>query len=270
MSKLMFYERPIALNRERHANLKLAVTPDHYRFAARTNAVPIMSTEFAEAARDYPIVFVGEEGKAFNVAALVGMRDQENLMVEGDGQWAKGAYVPAFARRYPFVLAKTDDSDNLTVCVDEVYPGLGVEHGEALFQPDGKETPYLQRVLEFLQAFHGDAQRTLDFATRLAQLGLLVPKVINVERPGEPVQTLRGLWIVDAAKLRGIDDARVVELFRDGYLSWIEAHLISLGNFTRLLARMERPAQAASASTSAGDGNDTEPGNFDAGTANVH
>jgi hypothetical protein len=62
----------------------------------------------------------------------------------------------------------------------------------------------------------------------------------------------------------------VVELFRDGYLSWIEAHLISLGNFTRLLARMERPAQAASASTSAGDGNDTEPGNFDAVTANVH
>jgi len=239
MSKLMFYERPIALNRERHANLKLALTSDHYRFAARTNAVPIMSTEFAEAARDYPIVFVGEEGKTFNVAALVGIRDQENLMVESDGQWAKGFYVPAFARRYPFVLAATGHNDNLTVCVDEIYPGLGVDHGEPLFQPDGKETPYLQRVLEFLQAFHQDARRTLDFATRMARLGLPVPKVINVERPGEPVQKLRGLWIVDAAKLRGIDDARVVELFRDGYLSWIEAHLLSLGNFTRLLSRME-------------------------------
>lgn len=239
MSKLMFYERPTALNRERHASLKLAVTSDHYRFAAQTNAVPIMSTEFAEAARDYPIVFVGEEDKSFSVAALVGIRDQENLMVGSDGQWAKGCYVPAFARRYPFVLAATEDNDNLTVCVDEIYPGLGIAHGEPLFQPDGKETPYLQRVLEFLQAFHHDAQRTQDFATQMARLGLLVPKVINVERPGEPVQKLRGLWIVDAAKLRGIDDARVIELFRGGYLSWIEAHLISLGNFTRLLSRME-------------------------------
>ncbi|MBX9717078.1 MAG: SapC family protein [Burkholderiaceae bacterium] len=239
MSKLMFYERPIALNRDRHATLKLAVTPDHYRFAAKTNAVPVMSTEFAEAARDYPIVFVGEEGgTTFNVAALVGLRDQENLMVDEAGQWAPGTYVPAFARRYPFVLAKTDASDNLTVCVDEVYSGLGAEAGEALFDAEGKETPYLQRVLEFLQHFHSDAQRTLDFANRLHQLGLLVPKVINVERPGQTLQTLRGLWIVDVAKLRGIDDARVVELFRLGYMSWIEAHLISLGNFSRLLARM--------------------------------
>ena len=36
-------------------------------------AVPVASTEFAEAARDYPLVFVGEEGGSFNVAALVGL-----------------------------------------------------------------------------------------------------------------------------------------------------------------------------------------------------
>jgi hypothetical protein len=239
LTKLMFYERPVALNRERHQKLRLAIAPDHFRFAANTNAVPIMSTEFAEAARDYPIVFVGEEGGAFNVAALVGVRDRENLMVDEAGQWAKGAYVPAFARRYPFVLAKTGEGDKLTVCVDEVYPGLGLEKGEALFEADGKETPYLQRVLEFLQAFHGEAQRTADFAKRLKELGLLVPKVINVDRKGQPRQSLRGLWIVDPAKLRAIDDARVVELFRNSHLPWIEAHLLSLGNLTRLVARLD-------------------------------
>jgi len=127
----MFYERLIALNRERHATLKMAVTPDHYRFAARTNAVPIMSTEFAEAARDYPIVFVGEEGNTFNVAALVGMRDQENLIVGSDGQWVKGVYVRAFARRYPFLLAKTDNSDNLMVCIGEVFPDQPVQTGQS-------------------------------------------------------------------------------------------------------------------------------------------
>lgn len=240
MAKLMFYERPVALNRERHSKLRLAAKPDHYRFAAKTNAVPIMSTEFAEAARDYPIVFVGEEGGPYNVAALVGLRDGENLMVDAAGQWERGSYVPAFARRYPFVLAQGEEGDDkLTVCIDEVYPGLNEDSGEALFDAEGKETPYLKRVLDFLQAFHTEAQRTSAFASRLKELGLLVPKVINVERKGQPRQTLRGLWIVDAAKLRAIDDARVVELYRNGYLPWIEAHLVSLGSLVRLVARLD-------------------------------
>ncbi|MDP1534324.1 MAG: SapC family protein [Rubrivivax sp.] len=175
MAHLMFYERPIALNRERHQGLRLEVRPDHFRFAARTNAVPIASTEFVDVARDYPIVFVGLDGGPFNVAALVGLRDGENLMVDAAGVWEPGTYVPAFARRYPFVLARTDDSERLTVCIDEVYPGLGGERGDPLFEADGRESAYLQRVLTFLQAFHAESQLTTEFASRLKQLGLLVP-----------------------------------------------------------------------------------------------
>ena len=240
MAKMMFYERPVPLNRERHQNLKLAAVPDHFRFAARSNTVPIMSSEFAEAARDYPIVFVGEDDGVFSVAALVGLRDNENLMVDDAGRWASDRYVPAFARRYPFVLAKTSSGEQLTVCVDEVHPGLGTVEGEALFLPDGAATPYLERVLDFLKAFHGEALRTAAFATRLKELGLLVPKVIQVERTGQMRQSVRGVWIVDQAKLRGLDDARVVELFRNGHLAWIEAHLLSLGSLGRLVALLEQ------------------------------
>ena len=238
MAEIMFYERPVALNRERHRKLRLSVVPGHYAFAAGTNAVPIASDEFAAAARDYPIVFVGEENGPFTVAALVGLRNDENLMVDTGGRWAEGTYVPAFARRYPFVLARTDDGDQLSVCIDESYAGLSEDGGEMLFEDDGAETSYLKGVLEFLKLFHREAERTLAFAERLKELGLLVPKVINVERNGER-QVLQGLWVVDPVKLRGIDDARVVELFRQGYLSWIEAHLISLGSLSRLVARLD-------------------------------
>jgi hypothetical protein len=244
MTQLIFYERPVALNRDRHKALRLAPIDNHFAFAARTNALPIASGEFADAARDYPIVFVGEEGGPFNVAALVGLRDRQNLMVDAQGRWATGCYVPAFARRYPFVLAKTEAGDKLTVCIDEVYAGLGNERGEPLFNADGSETPYLKRVLEFLQLFHTEAQRTAAFATRLKELGLLVPKVINVDRGGER-QSVNGVWIVDVAKLRSIDDARVVELYRSGYLSWIEAHLLSLGSLGRLAVRLGDAAKVS-------------------------
>ncbi|HYC46416.1 MAG TPA: SapC family protein [Burkholderiales bacterium] len=249
---MLFYERAIALNRERHQKLKLEPAQNHFAFASQTNAMLLASTELAEAARDYPIVFVGAEGGPFTLAALVGLRNSENLLVDASGRWEANTYVPAFARRYPFVLAEGEDKSILTVCVDETYPGLNEERGEALFDGDGKETAYLQRVLEFLRAFHTDMTQTRDFAARLNALGLLVSKVITIEqqRTGEPQrQVLEGLWIVDEEKLRAIDDARIVELFRNGYMGWIYAHLLSLGNVRRLAARLDRASRLADDST---------------------
>lgn len=241
MTQLLFYERPVPLNRERHLTTRLAVAGDHFRFAAKTNAVPIASTEFVDAARDYPIVFVGEADGPISVAALVGLRQAENLMVDDDGRWAADTYIPAFARRYPFVLAKTEaeaETQQLTVCIDETYPGLGVHEGESLFDEQAQESEYLQRILGFLQRFHAEVQRTTAFAQRLRQMGLLVPKTIQVERHGQQ-QVLQGVWVVDAERYRGIDDARAIELFRSGELSWIEAHLLSLGSLVRLAARLD-------------------------------
>jgi hypothetical protein len=236
----------VALNRERHAGLRLAATAAPYTFAAKTNALPLLGSEFGVAARDFPIVFVGAEGGPFNVAALVGVRDSENLMVDAAGAWAAGCYVPAFVRRYPFLLVKADDSDKLTVCFDEAYPGFNAEQGEAFFDASGEQSAYLQRTLTFLQDYHTEALRTAEFARRVHELGLLVPKDVHVDRPGQARQSLRGVWIVDAGKLRGIDDARVVELYRSGYLAWIEAHLLSLGNLSRLVSRLAPPAGLSS------------------------
>ena len=243
---MLFYERAIALNRERHQKLRMEALPNHFAFAAKTNAVLLASTELAEAARDYPIVFVGPEGGPFALAALVGLRNDQNLLVDEAGKWDPQTYIPAFARRYPFVLAEGEDKAVLTVCVDEAYTGLNEERGEALFDDEGKESPYLKRVLDFLRAFHADMQRTRDFATRLHELGLLTSKVITIEqqRGGKTErQLLEGLWVVDEEKLRGIDDARIVEVFRNGYMGWVYAHLLSLGNVRRLAARLDRASR---------------------------
>jgi hypothetical protein len=245
---MLFYERAVALNRERHQKLRIEPMPNHFAFAAKTNAMLLASTELAEASRDYPIVFVGAEGGPFSLAALVGLRNNENLMVDEAGLWDTGSYVPAFARRYPFVLAEGDDKSVLTVCVDEAYGGLNDARGDGLFDEGGKESPYLARVLDFLRAFHADMQRTRDFAARLNELGLLVSKVITIEqqRGGKTErQLLEGLWVVDEEKLRGIDDARIVEIFRNGYMGWIYAHLLSLGNVRRLAKRLDQASRVA-------------------------
>jgi len=237
MPSSVFYESATPLNRERHQKLKIDIQPNHYVFAARTNALPVASTEFGDIARDYPIVFVGEAPGSFHAAALLGLRDNENLFVNDKGVWQSGTYIPAFARRYPFVLAGAQEKDRFLVCVDETYAGINNKTGTALFD-DGKESEYLERVLNFLRVYHAEMQLTSVFANRMAELGLLESKVITIDQGGQK-QVLRGLWMIDETKLAAIDDALALEFFRAGYLRLIEAHRISMGNVTRLAQRLD-------------------------------
>jgi hypothetical protein len=67
-----------------------------------------------------------------------------NSFVGDSGQWRSNTYVPAFIRRYPFVLAQSDN-DEFKVCFDEAYAGWNEEEGRELFAESGENSPYLTR-----------------------------------------------------------------------------------------------------------------------------
>src|SRR3546814_12665706 len=67
-----------------------------------------------------------------HVAALLGLHDKTNLFITDEGLWRPDCYVPAFARRYPFVLGTTSEQERLAVCSDESYPGINDTDGIAL------------------------------------------------------------------------------------------------------------------------------------------
>lgn len=245
---LLFYRRPVPLNRDTHRTLRLRQMPGDYAFAREVNSVPVAAVEFPEACKHYPIVFAGSEPARSIPSVLVGLRADENLFVEPDGSWPHG-YVPAFVRRYPFVLAEKPEGDDFTVCVDEEYPGLGSEQGEPLFDEAGKETPPLQRALQFLSEYQGQMQRTRDFVQRLDELSLLQPKVVQVTpREGEPF-VLQGVHVIDAERLGRLDDTALRGLFDAGDLGPIYAHLFSLSNVERLTSRLDESRPAARQAT---------------------
>src|SRR3546814_1019120 len=71
--------------------------------------------------------------------AVLGL-GQGNRFVTG-GRWAESHYVPAYARRYPFVFIETAaDSFALGLDVESDRMARGNEEGVALFA-DGKPTP---------------------------------------------------------------------------------------------------------------------------------
>ena len=146
MTTLMFYDKPVALNREVHKNFKIAPSND-FKFAAKTNSIVLTRIEFIEAAKEYPIVFAKVSDEVIVPVALLSLRNDENLYVNKEGKW-DARYIPAFVRRYPFVLAE-NDGQQFTVCIDEASPGLNEKDGQALFDEKGGNTPFLQNALGF-------------------------------------------------------------------------------------------------------------------------
>lgn len=238
MASPVFYERAVALDKTAHQDLRVRIQPNHYAFAHETNALPVAATEFADAGRHYPIVFVGSDTDDFHASVLLGLEDRNNLFVSAQGEWVEDTYIPAFARRYPFVLGTTNEQDRLAVCIDEAYPGLNDTDGAALFE-DAQESDYLKQMMEFLRVFQGEMEQTKLAVRRLHQLGLLVSRSITLSHDGQD-RYLSGFWVVDDEKYAGLDDERIVELQRAGLLRLIELHRASLGNVQRLAARLDR------------------------------
>jgi hypothetical protein len=253
MSKqLLIYETAVPVSAARHADVCIEPGGD-YAFTAEINAVPLMAVEFLPAAAEYAIVFT-QSGDDVLPAVVLGVRGNQNLYLSSDRQW-QAKYVPAFVRRYPFVFSKSDDGKTLTLCIDESHPGVNREgRGERLFGVDGKPTPYVERVLKFLQEYQAQFERTRAFGRRVRDLGLLEPMQAQVTTPKGAKHSLSGFLSVRREKLRALDGEALATLARTDELELLFLQMHSLRNFNEVKDRLvgslnegESPADAAPA-----------------------
>jgi len=245
VSEVLFYERPVPLNRNQHKDLRLKGIPN-VKFAAQAHSVPLTAAEFPIAARDVPILFAGQSMEDAGPMALLGLRQNENLLVDENGRWAQGVYVPAFVRRYPFILAEKPagaEGDDFTVFLDEAYEGFGSEEGERLFKEDGSDSEMLANAVGFLGEFQQHVVRTHWFMDQLRKHQLLEPRNIRLEKDGNAIN-LNGLFVVNEEKLRQLDEKTAHEFLKEGVMGWIYAHLLSLPNIDRLVQRLDQRERA--------------------------
>ena len=236
MSDAVYYEKPVLLDRDKHRRRKVRPAGG-FGFARKANSLYLAGVEFNEACKEYAIVFTRvASGKTVPVAML-GLRSRENLFVDDAAAW-DAAYIPAFVRRYPFVLADLPGRSDMAVCMDEAFDGLSDSEGEALFDAKGRNTPFLQNALDFLNRYQAEYLRTEAFCQRLEQLGLLMEMNAKADLVDGRSFTVNGLLIVDEKKLLALPDAAALTLFRSGELHLISMHLMSLSNMQKLVARM--------------------------------
>lgn len=231
----LVYGKPVLLDRDRHRHRRVRPGTS-FAFAAKANSLFLAAAEFGEASREYAIVFTRAGGSQVVPVAMLGLRSHENLFVDAEGRW-DARYIPAFVRRYPFVLAQLP-GQALGVCIDEAFAGIDDNEGEALFDAQGQETPFLRNAVEFLAQYQREHLRTEAFCRRLDDAGLLMEMNARADLVDGRSFTVNGLLVVDEKKLMALPDATALSLFRSGELHLVSMHLASLSNMQRLVDRL--------------------------------
>ena len=243
MTYANFYREPLLLDADRHRHLKIAVLTD-YSVASKLHAVYVSSSEFAQAALDFPIVFIksgapDQNGRhPVSPVVLLGLSDGENLCVDGS-RW-DARYIPATVRRYPFLMTRLDGSDTPALLIDSAWSGLSETEGEPLFEADGRAAFALTSALQFLETFDAEARQTQAFCASLVQLDILQEMSAGATLPGGETLSVDGFFTVNEEKLRALPDESVLGLHRSGMLTLLNVHLLSLNNMRHLVDRKLR------------------------------
>lgn len=242
MASPLFYEKVVPLDREAHRNLRLHTADAPLAYARDANLIPATVDEFAAAMPEMPIAFLPGANRPAAVF-VTGLKPGTSVFVTDNGLWDAG-YVPAYLRRYPFIIGDVADGEPL-LCVDEAYRGLNETEGVRLFSESGEPQKIVANALSLSQGYRDAAQRTDAFCDTLQRLGLFRTVTLDAKLPDGQTTVVHGLMTVDEEALDALSEEQVGQLHSKNMLKPIYAHLFSLKALERLSDKLKHNTAAA-------------------------
>ena len=209
----------VALNTQDHRALRVE-TAASVRYGDAQRFVPVVVGEFSNLVAHYPIFFAKDaETGSFYCGAMLGIDEGENLfMTEGR---SFDAYRPMNLQRGPFYTAGSD------IAIDLDHPRVGAS-GQALFEEDGRPSPYLSSVINLFRDLKPGLAQTKLFIETLLAMKLIEPLDISLAFDDGSKRQLEGLYTINRDRLKKLSDDKIVELFHRGYLQAIYPMIASL------------------------------------------
>jgi SapC len=209
-----------------------------FSFSTTCHAIPISLTEFPLVQKHYPIVFASGD-PPLPLAALSLTRD-ENLFVDAEGNWADDHYVPAYVRRYPFVLGEMPNENRMFLCVDVASDLVTNQNPDVPFFDGQKPTEIVNQALELCRRFHEDLVITKAYCLELQKQGLLRETQLNSTGP-DGQQVVAGSFItIDPQTFDQLSDTVFTDFRRRGILPPVYMQQSSQSNWARLAMRKQR------------------------------
>lgn len=200
-----------------------------YRFASSVAFIPISAKEIVEAQKCYPIFFLKDSEGIVPFVAM-GVQQDKNLFIDEDGNFKDNCYIPAIFRAYPFSVTKINE--NFSLVIDEQsfidYPG-----NKRFFNQKGNLTKEAKEIVKIVEAIYADLFQTKELLTVLDEKKLL--KSVNITiQVHKKNYIFENMLVIDTQRLKNLDDASIVELFKKGILDIATLHIASLSNIEHL------------------------------------
>ena len=234
----LFYNDLMPLNSRDHGGWR-ARSMDSAKWLIGQHAIPLTVEEFPQAQRHFPIIFASGDNPV--PLALMGLNEGVNVFVNDEGKIDAPIYLPAYIRRYPFLLAKlTQDTQELSLCFDPTSDMIGdFSDGDPLFA-DGEPTEATKNALSFCENFEQAGQRTAAFIDELKKHELLMEGEVAIQTEGvEQPFIYRGFQMINQEKLREMRGDVLRTWNQNGLIAMVYAHLFSLDLMRDIFGRQQ-------------------------------
>ena len=194
--------------------------------------------EFNVLLANYPILIYEDPktSKAFPVA-LFGFEEGENLFLKDDGWHAR--YIPIMVRRQPFIIGfqENPQSNEKTpvITFDPAHPRVSRENGEAVFNEDGSNTPYLDNLVKLMEAMDSGRIQNELLIRVLQKHQLLERSTIAVTLDNGRDFELIGFSTIDEEKFHELSADVLYELNQQNLLLPITNIIASVANIGNLV-----------------------------------
>jgi hypothetical protein len=226
----LFYKNPVQLSRARHGRMSFKPLKD-YSYAREVNSVPVHIGEFPLIVRHYPIVFT--KTSPVLAVAILGIGKGQNLFVDAEGHWKEETYIPAYVRRYPFILQDNPLEKKLALCIDEGADAFEMNGNQPFFQKDDI-SEVTRRALNFCDEFRALMEVTKTFCEFLEKDDLLVEKSAEIKLAKGETRRLQDFRIIDEEKFDKLPDKRILQYRKRKFLHPVYLQMVSINNWMTL------------------------------------
>lgn len=207
--------------------------------------VPVVLSEFLKLAVQFPIAFTkNKDTGQFVCVAMFGFNPNENLFIK-NGEW-DSLYIPLQIKRQPFFLGNSEqDQNEFVICIDSKNKSIQSDIGEAVFDEQGKETPYTENIKAILAELVNGEAETQTFINRLSDLKLLQSMHLEITFGNGESTRVEGMYTINEERLNRLNQDEIFGLHQQGLLSSIYTMIASLGHIYGLVDRKNKQFASA-------------------------